>query len=88
MSVLYRKSEIKSGKTLFISAVHLNSDFDPYVLEHLVGSKSERAPIPGEIRDYRISRIHAQNLCDVYPAYKTRKAAMREAERISRGFHP
>ncbi|PNG11880.1 hypothetical protein [Stutzerimonas stutzeri] len=84
MSKHYRPGELKAGKTFFVGALHFSS-LEPYVIEHIVGSKAERLPEIGEISPYRMNPAELQWINHRW-LFKTRKAAIRDALKRAKLF--
>ena len=87
MSQTYKPHEIKAGRTLFIvtrqldqvSPTRLKATYA--VAQYLVASKREPQPEPGTAHPYRMHPEVARYAADVTDAWKTRRAAQREADR-------
>lgn len=87
MSQTYKPHEIKAGHTLFIvtrqldqiSPTRLKATYA--VAQYLVASKSEPQYDPSEPHPYRMHPEVAKYAAGVTDAWKTRKAAQREADR-------
>lgn len=77
----YRASELVAGKTIFIALMDWRCRFEkPLVCEHLIGSERDPLPAPGEITPFRVPPSYARLHFGEVGLFKTRRAALRDAE--------
>ena len=80
----YQADELRAGHTVFIvtGTVISHSQAPRYgVAEHVVASKNEPQPQPGEVHPYRMHPKIARYAATVTHLWRTRRAALREAAR-------
>jgi hypothetical protein len=80
----YHASELRAGRTIFVVTSTIVDHVRPPrygVAEYLVASKREPQPQPGEAHPYRMHPKVAWYACTVTDAWRSRRAALREAAR-------
>ena len=87
MSKHYRPGELRAGKTFFVGVLFgPGSNQEPFVTEHIIGSKTDRLPEVGELAPYRVNPVELKRI-DHRWLFKTRKAAMRDAMERAKRFN-